>query len=131
MTRRATPPGVFRCLVLLAVADAATRLIGLRRTLALARRLGRGRGSGAAALVDRTAHNVAVAAAFYPRRARCLEQSLILFVLLRRRGERAELKLGVRPLPFYAHAWVEIDGVPVNEPAQLPLNMATFPLLGA
>ena len=56
-----------------------------------------------------------MAALFYPGRARCLEQSLALYVLLRRRGVPAELKLGVQPYPFNAHAWVELNGSPLNE----------------
>lgn len=130
MSRRATPPGVFRCLLLLALADTATRVLGLRRTLALVRRVRLRGPSDETSVVSTTAHRVAVAAAFYPRRALCLEQSIALYILLRRRGARAELKLGVRPRPFYAHAWVELDGQPINEPADLPLNMATFPLVG-
>jgi hypothetical protein len=130
MSRRTTPPGVFRCLLLLTLADAATRVLGLRRTLALVGRVRLHDHTGSASLVAATAHRVAVAAAFYPRRALCLEQSIALYVLLRHRGARAELKLGVRPRPFYAHAWVELDGEPINEPADLPLNMATFPLVG-
>jgi transglutaminase-like putative cysteine protease len=130
MRGRTTPPGVFRCLLLLALADSATRVLGLRRTLALVRRVRLREHTDNAGLIDATAHRVAVAAAFYPRRALCLEQSIALYILLRRRGARAELKLGVQPRPFYAHAWVELDDRPINEPADLPLNMATFPLVG-
>jgi transglutaminase-like putative cysteine protease len=73
---------------------------------------------------------VSLAAAFYPRRAQCLEQSLTLYVLLRRRGVPADLKLGVRPRPFYAHAWVEVRGRALGEAADLPMNLVAFPSLG-
>ena len=130
MTRAQNVPGALRCLLLLTAADAATRVLGLRRTLALVSRVGLRPRAVDGDIVVATARSVAVAAAFYPRRALCLEQSIALFILLRRRGIAAELKLGVQPRPFYAHAWVEVDGAAVNEPDDLPLNMATFPLLG-
>lgn len=122
---------MFRCLVLLAVVDGHTRLRGLRRTLRMVQAQGTPRSrTGDAALVEETARRVSLAAAFYPRRARCLEQSLALYVLLRRRGIDAELRLGAQPRPFYAHAWVEVDGQPVAEQGDLPLNLTMFPSLG-
>jgi hypothetical protein len=50
--------------------------------------------------------------------ARCLGRSLVLWALLRRRGIDAELLIGTRgaiegTLP--AHAWVEVEGEPVND----------------
>ena len=51
----------------------------------------------------------------YP--ADCLTRSLVLQYLLTRRGGEAQLCLGVRKLTgqFEAHAWVEVEGVPLNE----------------
>ena len=118
-------------MLLMAAMDVLPRIIGLRRTFALLRRIAPLRERDwNAALVEETARRVAIAGAFYPRRALCLEQSLTLFVLLRRRGVPAELRLGVQPRPFYAHAWVEVEGRPVNESADLPLKLAAFPSLG-
>jgi hypothetical protein len=47
--------------------------------------------------------------------ATCLRQSLLLYAWLRRRGLRPALELGVkeRDGPFQAHAWVELEGVPL------------------
>jgi Transglutaminase-like superfamily len=47
----------------------------------------------------------------------CLEQSLVLWPLLRRRGFPAELKIGARKDEgrFEAHAWVELDGKALND----------------
>jgi hypothetical protein len=70
---------------------------------------------GDATIIERVAHAVALAAALYPGRALCLEQSLALYYLLRRRGIDARLRLGVQPHPFSAHAWVEYGGVPLND----------------
>lgn len=125
-------PGVLACMFTLACMDMLARVTGLRRTFALLRRLTPATAgtSNADAIVEQTTHRVAVAAAFYPRRALCLEQSLTLYLLLRRRGVPAELRLGVQPRPFYAHAWIEADGRPVSESASLPLTLVAFPSLG-
>lgn len=120
-----------RCLLLLAFVDAHARIRGLRSTLILTRSLAnRKRTTADRAMVDEIVRRVSLAAAFYPRRARCLEQSLALYLLLRRRGVAAELRLGAQPRPFYAHAWVEVDGAPLAEQGDLPLNLTMFPSLG-
>jgi hypothetical protein len=55
------------------------------------------------------------AAAWLPARTYCLQESLALVALLRGQGIDASLRLGARPYPFVAHAWVEADHQPVNE----------------
>lgn len=80
-----------------------------------------------AALIEHTAHQVAVAAIWYPGRARCLEQALTLCRLLRYRGIDATFKLGVQPYRFRAHAWVEYRGVPINEPGDGITGYAVLP----
>jgi Transglutaminase-like superfamily len=47
----------------------------------------------------------------------CLEQSLALWWLLRRRGIAAELRIGARKEleRFEAHAWVEVDSAVLND----------------
>ena len=65
--------------------------------------------------LERLARQVATAAAVFPGRARCLEQSLVIYSFLRRAGIRARLRLGVRPHPFEAHAWVEYEDQPIFE----------------
>lgn len=51
-------------------------------------------------------------------RATCMTKSLVLFRLLRRQGDDAEVVIGLprRPTDPTAHAWVEIDGVDVGPP---------------
>jgi hypothetical protein len=66
-------------------------------------------------LVEQVAYRVAAAAALYPGRARCLEQSLTLLRELRRRGVESRLRFGIYPYPFEGHAWVEVQGRAVNE----------------
>jgi hypothetical protein len=118
---RFTPraPGLITSFATIALIDLALRRLGFARSVALARRLGRQRSareqSNTRDLAQEACRRLAMAALFYPGRARCLEQSLALYVLLRRRGVPAELKLGVQPYPFNAHAWVELNGSPLNE----------------
>jgi hypothetical protein len=59
--------------------------------------------------------SVAIAAAFVPGYFRCLEQSLVLCHALRMCGYAAELKIGATAYAFRAHAWIELNGVPLNE----------------
>jgi hypothetical protein len=46
----------------------------------------------------------------------CLQRSLATALLCRLRGSWPTWCTGVRTMPFGAHAWVEADGVPVDEP---------------
>lgn len=50
------------------------------------------------------------AASLYVRRCWCLQRSAATVCLLRLAGFPARLVVGVRKVPFYAHAWVECDG---------------------
>lgn len=121
------------CLLRFVLVDACLHTIGFRRTLRLFSWLGRGRLDDStfdADLTELSATAVAAAGAFYPRRAICLEQSLVLYWLLRRRGQPARLRVGVRPLPFAAHAWVECAGAPVNERPEHLEQLVPFPSLG-
>jgi hypothetical protein len=127
-----------RAFVVLVFVKIALRTIGFRRSYrafanaAAARspvhRLDAYAGAHAAADVERIAHTISAAAAFLPWRARCLEQSLALCFLLRRHGRDAIVRLGVRPYPFAAHAWVELDGAPIAESPEHLRAFAAFPL---
>lgn len=56
-----------------------------------------------------------VATVFYFKEVKCLQRAAATTRLLRKQGIRAEMAIGVQHLPFRAHAWVEIDGVIVND----------------
>jgi hypothetical protein len=58
---------------------------------------------------------LAMAAAFYPGRAQCLERSLVLYYVLRRQGVPVKYCHGVQPWPLISHAWVEYRGEVVND----------------
>lgn len=58
----------------------------------------------------------------------CLEESLTLWYLLRKRGIPACLRIGVRKEneSFEAHAWVELCGEALNQPEELHRHYAAF-----
>jgi Transglutaminase-like superfamily len=58
----------------------------------------------------------------------CLEQSLVLWWLLRRRGISAELRIGARKEfeRFEAHAWVEVDAAVLNNASAEHLHFIPF-----
>jgi Transglutaminase-like superfamily len=78
------------------------------------------------AWIDALARGVVTAAVFCPGRVECLEQSMALYYLLRQRGIAAELRFGVRTMPFAAHAWVMHRGVAVDQTVE---QLAQFAVL--
>ena len=80
--------------------------------------------------IARLVRMVNVAGAYGPVRANCLPQSLVVWWLLRRHGVPSELRLGVsrRGGGFQAHAWVERDGVALNDRADVQKHFAAFDL---
>ena len=58
----------------------------------------------------------------------CLTRSLLLGWLLRRRGVQSQLLVGVRFTQgvLDAHAWVECEGVPVNDRPNVSTQFASF-----
>jgi hypothetical protein len=73
------------------------------------------------AAVNRAANHV-----FGP--ATCLTRSLLLRWLLRRYGTPSDLRIGVRfeEGVLVAHAWVEKDGIPVNDSPEVVARFAAF-----
>jgi hypothetical protein len=68
-----------------------------------------------------------VAGRHIPTDGSCLRQSLLVWWVLRCRGLAAELKIGVRTTEgFAAHAWVELDGQPVNDTADVAKRFAAL-----
>ncbi len=109
------------------------RLLGLARTR---EHLRRGSASpqkplhsDVEALVTAWEWAVRLAARNVPCRARCLEQSLSLWYLLRRRGVETSLRIGVRKSStktLQAHAWVELEGRPINDRPDIAKSYAAF-----
>lgn len=123
---RTSPAGrglTLRLLMLLPLAALALRVLGFRRVYRFVRhrptRAAMGAGSaGLRASAERIAAAVVrVNRHVLPFASRCLLESLVLLWVLRRAGIEAELLLGVRTIlgPFEAHAWVEYDGIVLND----------------
>jgi hypothetical protein len=120
-----------RRLLLLAAAwlpvfSPSLRLLGLSRFQRLLSRSSPARGALLSDAPPQTlGRMVNIAANHVPWRVSCLERSLLLWWLLKRRGIAGDLKIGVRFAgeALDAHAWVECDGVPVND---TPDNVAAF-----
>ena len=60
--------------------------------------------------------------------ASCLTRSLLLRWLLRRFGTASDLRIGVcfEQGKLVAHAWVEIDGIPMNDRPEAVARFAAF-----
>lgn len=50
---------------------------------------------------------------YFPASMMCLARGAVVTRMLRRRGFHASFVIGVRPVPFAAHAWVEHNGIPI------------------
>lgn len=105
------------------------RLLGLRRAARLAfdlaDRLPPARESPLSSVALAAAHGQMIArvAEGMPVKPRCLPRALVLAALLRRRGIAAELWLGAGTGErFDAHAWIEIDGVPICEAGDIEVR---------
>jgi hypothetical protein len=68
------------------------------------------------------------AAHYAPGPVTCLTRSLLLRWLLRRRGIVSELRIGVQLAQgrLDAHAWVEYEGVPLNDAPDVAERFAAF-----
>jgi hypothetical protein len=96
---------------------AAVKLAGLGRAAQLATVIG-GPERHPATVTDptRVSRTVNAVANHLPIKAKCLPRSLTTWTMLRRRGVAATVRLGVRvDRVADAHAWIEIDGQPLNE----------------
>ncbi len=107
----------------------ALRLVSLRRLLAiLVWGTGATAGAGDGEQARRMAALVDIAARRGVHAGNCLSRSVTLWWLLRRRGIGCELRIGVRKEGemLLAHAWVEHDGVPVNDSVTVCRRYAAF-----
>jgi hypothetical protein len=100
--------------------------ISLQRLLSLA---GNGPpGSHSDKNVAITAHMVNAADRHSFIHPSCLAKSLALWWLLERQGISSSLRIGIRKEKgkFEAHAWVECDGIVLNEPEEHHRHYAAF-----
>jgi hypothetical protein len=100
----------------LLASDFVLKVLGFARFHGLVRRIPtRTRTHLGPARAQRIVRSVDRASAFYFKRAWCLQRSAVTVALLRLCGLPARLVIGARRVPFFAHAWVELDGRVVND----------------
>jgi hypothetical protein len=124
---------LLEAVVLLAAAPFLVRWTRFRRGSSIverARNHGADAGAPESSLAEARAiaRMVAAAASHGFVRPRCLEHSLALWLLLRRRGIGCDLRLGVRRADgrCEAHAWVEAYGVSLSDPDDPHQRFAAF-----
>jgi hypothetical protein len=130
------PPEDRRTIIALVAAlplvDLSIRLAGLKRTQAwlcwLTRNVATRTIDGAQMpSAHRLAELANIVGTHGPYTARCLPQALLVQYRLRRRGLSTELRIGATnrtTQTIEAHAWVELDGVPLG---QRDLGFIAFP----
>jgi len=122
-----------RAIVLLPLVALSLQSRGLRATQAtLQRFLSNDKQQRDAALVSKsaavTARMVNAADRHGLVHPSCLAKSLALWWLLGRQGISSHLRIGIRKEKekFEAHAWVECDGIALNEPDEHHCHYAAF-----
>jgi Transglutaminase-like superfamily len=88
--------------------DFATLYRRVRRQPVRTRKFDTSTSRRACAAIDR-------ACVLYFKQVQCLQRSAVTVCVLRQLGAPAELVIGAQPLPFRAHAWVEVQGLIVND----------------
>lgn len=74
---------------------------------------------------------VRVASRYGLYRGNCLSQSMAMWCLLKRRGVECDLRIGGRKKigEFEAHAWLECDGIVINDAAGVAQEFKPFEAL--
>src|SRR5207249_11685286 len=70
--------------------------------------------------VERICAAVDMACIWYWKEALCLQRSAAAAGLLKRYGVPAQMVIGALQMPFEARAWVEVDGLVVNDKPYTP-----------
>jgi hypothetical protein len=65
--------------------------------------------------VRTTCNAILLAVSLYWKPVLCLQRSVCTVRLLRSHDVAARLVIGYRPVPFFSHAWVEVDGRVAND----------------
>jgi len=124
----------WRAAFLLPMTKASLRWRGYNETFASMQKHIEAMGAAAIGLIDiseqvqRTCRVVGAAQRRSPVKSTCLEESLVLWYLLRKQGIKSRLRIGVRKIngKLEAHAWVEYNGEALNQPGQIHRHYAAF-----
>ena len=123
-----------RAAVLIPLCAAAIRIVGLPPLLhVIAAIAARAQRTATAPRADMVLSVRAVdRACGYGPKGACLTRSVALMYLLARRGRLTELKIGAHRTTagLAAHAWIEADGLALNDPANLRAAYTLLPQTG-
>lgn len=124
-------PSFLGCLVRLLIVHVLLKTIGLRGLLRyIARRASPSPNSRVPPeLIALATTRVSRAAVWYPFGAACLERSVCLLWVIRLAGGEVDLRIGVQPFPFLAHAWIEYQGAPINESPEYVALLQPFQVI--
>jgi hypothetical protein len=124
---------LLQALLVLPLIGLGLRLLGLRRLQNLLSHCPLKKPGGVpeeviSDLAQVQARMVQIAARHGLYRATCLRQSLALWWLLRYRGVETNLRIGVKSADsgLEAHAWVELQGQPLNDDLDVHLRFRPF-----
>lgn len=124
---------LLQALGLLPLVAISLKMAGLRRTQSLLSRfipvtVRPSSGENLLLPARTTARMVRVATRYNLPWANCLKKSLVLWWLLRCQGIECDLQIGVRheQNKFEAHAWVEYDGIVLNDSQNVRSHFAMF-----
>lgn len=70
--------------------------------------------------MERVCSAMDTACIWYWKQVQCLQRAAATSCLLKRYGVAAQMVIGVQQIPFKAHAWVEAEGVVVNDKSYMP-----------
>ncbi len=65
--------------------------------------------------VQTLANTIDAASLIYPKKTFCLAWAATFVIIARKKGWDSNLVIGIQSHPFYAHAWVEIDGKVIHD----------------
>ena len=117
-----------RAAALIPLCAATIRLVGLARPLRVIAARARRPSAGAGPDSGMSVRAVERACA-YGINGVCLTRSVALMYLLARRGRITDLKIGTRRTAdgLAAHAWIEADGLALNDPGNLRAAYTLLP----
>lgn len=106
--------------LLLAAADAILSMAGFHSLYQAVNAWSiKANGLGGPQLITRLRFAAEQACTWYPKQALCLQRSVVLTWILRSCGVKGEMVIGVHKMPFYGHAWVELEGKVLNDDANV------------
>jgi hypothetical protein len=74
--------------------------------------------------LEQTVATFTSASVAYFRTVKCIHRSAALTCLLRLHGIRANFVVGCRSVPFFSHAWVEVNGNAIDQDRELIAPLA-------